>query len=189
MPDENTPESAPEVPIPAPSDAAPAPAPAPASAPDSVEPSSARKIWPFVVGGAALVLVLVIAAIVVVVVTIVTALGSDPKKAVSDYDLSFKNADCALFQSTTTPEFQQAFFGGDLDCAQWEENARALTIDGVYQYEVQIVSSEIDGDSAEVVTEETDSSSGSATDYALRYYLTRSSGHWLVDDIDDETSE
>ena len=169
-------EPTPETPVPTTPFAAAAPAPV-----------AKRKIWPFVLGGAILVFVLLIVALVVAVLTIFGALGGDPKKTVTDYDLSFKKADCALFQSTTTPEFQDGFFGETFDCASWLDNAEGLTIDGKYAYSVRVVSSEVQGSTAEVVTDEVDSTSGDPVDYSLRYYLVQTNGHWLIDGIDNET--
>jgi|GEM_PF-939695 len=183
-------EPTPEIPVPTPESAAPIPTRTPeVAATTPAAPPAKRKIWPFVLGGAILVFVLLIAGIIVAVTAVFGALGGDPKKTVTDYDLSFKNADCALFQRTTTDEFQQNFFGGELDCKQWEDNAKALTLDGVYQYKVEVVSSDVNGDAAEVVTNEVDSSSGAPVDYALRYFLTKSGGNWLIEGIDNETPE
>ncbi|MCU1412026.1 MAG: hypothetical protein JWR04_2733 [Rhodoglobus sp.] len=186
-------EPTPEIPVPTPSEAAPPP-PAPPAAPTTAAfdpaapaPVKKRKIWPFVLGGAILVFVLLIVALVVTVLTVFGALGGDPKKTVTDYDLSFKKADCALFQSTTTTEFQDGFFGKDFDCATWVDNAKGLTVDGEYAYSVRVVSSEVQGSTAEVVTDETDSTSGDPVDYSLRYYLVQTGGHWLIDGIDNET--
>jgi len=180
MADEPTPE------IPVPTAAVPA-APAVPFDPAAPAPVKKRKIWPFVLGGAILVFVLLIVALVVTVLTIFGALGGDPKKTVTDYDLSFKNVDCELFQSTTTTKFQDGFFGEDFDCATWVDNAKGLTIDGEYAYSVRVVSSEVDGSTAEVITEEVDSTSGDPVDYSLRYYLVQTNGHWLIDGIDNET--
>jgi len=146
-----------------------------------------RKVWPFVLGGGIVVLILLIVGIVFAVTAVLGALGGDPKKAVTDYDLSFETADCELFQSTTTQEFQDNFFGEALDCDRWVENAKALTVDGEYQYDVKIVISKTEGDTAEVVTNETDTSSGDPVDYTLRYYLTKVDGHWLIEGIDNES--
>ena len=188
-------EPTPEIPVPNTSETAPPPPPAapplvPATAvfdPTAPAPVKKRKIWPFVLGGAILVFVLLIVALVVAVLTIFGALGGDPKKTVTDYDLSFKNSDCELFQSTTTTEFQDDFFGEAFDCGTWEDNAKGLTIDGKYAYSVRVVSSEVQGSTAEVVTDEVDSTSGDPVDYSLRYHLVQSNGHWLIDGIENET--
>lgn len=196
MADEPTPEipvPAPETPVPAP--AAPtvaAPTVAAPAAPEYTAPTAApkRKIWPFVLGGAILVFLLLVVGLVIAVLTIFGVLGGgDPKQTVVDYDKSFKNADCSLFQSTTTTAFQDQFFGEDLDCAQWVENAEALTIDGKYQYTVKVISSDVEGTTAQVVTDEVDSTSGDPVDYSLRYYLVQTNGHWLIEGIDNETAE
>ncbi len=146
-----------------------------------------RKVWPWVLGGGILLFVLLIAGAIIAVAAILGAFGGDPKKAVTDYDKSFETADCELFQSTTTTEFQDSFFGEKFDCARWVENAEALTVDGVYAYDVKIVISKTNDDTAEVVTQETDTSSGDPVDYTLRYYLTKVDGHWLIDGIDNES--
>lgn len=168
-------QTTPDVPVPAPEEAAPAPK---------------RKIWPFVLGGAIVVFLLIVVGLVVLVLTIFGVLGGgDPKATVINYDQSFKKADCALFQSTTTTDFQDQFFGETLDCDQWIENAKALTIDGKYLYTVKVLSSDVEGTSAEIVTDEVDSTSGEPVDYSLRYYLVQTDGRWLIDGIDNETSE
>lgn len=167
--------------------AAPDAAAAYAAPPASPAGAPKRKIWPFVLGGGILVLILIIVGIVFAVGAVLGALGGDPKKTVTDYDLSFETADCELFQSTTTTEFQDNFFGEPLDCDRWVENAEALTVDGVYSYDVKVVISKTDGETAEVVTNETDSSGDEPVDYTLRYYLTKVDGHWLIGGIDNES--
>ena len=205
MADENTPEiptpdaaAAPTPPVePTVTPVDPAVAPVdPAVAPaQPVDPAYAappapkkRKVWPFLVGGG-VVLILVIVGIIVGVVALLGAFGGDPKKTVTDYDLSFKNSDCDLFTSTTTDQFQDSFFGGDFSCDDFVENADALTVDGVYAYDVTVVISSIDGDTAEVVTNEVDSSTGEDVDFTLRYYLVKDGGNWLIDGIENETPE
>lgn len=145
-----------------------------------------RKIWPFVLGGGILVFIVVVVGVVLAAGSVLGAFGGDPKTTVVNYDLSFENADCKLFQSTTTEEFQNNFFEDGFDCAAWVDNAEALTVDGEYAYVVTVVISKANGDQAEVVTKETDSSSGDPVDYTLRYYLTKVDGRWLIDGIGNE---
>ena len=157
------------------------PEPDPAAVPAPPAPAK-RRLWPFIVGGA-----IVLAAILTGLV--LGVIGGSPAKTVTDYDRSFQMSDCELFTSTTTEEFQNDFFGGDFDCAAFAKNAEDLTVDGVYSYDVTIVISSIKGDKAEVVTTETDNSTGEPIDFSLRYHLVNEGGRWLIESIDNETPE
>lgn len=152
----------------------------------AADPAPRRTIWPFVLGGGILLAVLVIGGLVLAVSAVLGVFGSDPKKSVTDYDLSFEKVDCELFQSVTTTSFQDAFFNEPFDCSRWVDNAESLTADGEYLYDVKIVISKTDGDTAEVVTQETDRTGESPQDYTLRYYLLKTEGRWLIDGINDE---
>ena len=166
------------------------------TAPEASEPAVAdelpapkkRRLWPFIVGGA-VVLAAVLTGLVVGVVTLLSVVGGSPAKTVTDYDLSFQKSDCDLFTSTTTKQFQNDFFGGTFDCEAFEENAGTLTIEGVYSYDVSVVISSTKGDTAEVVTTETDNSTGDPVDFTLRYHLVNEGGRWLIEAIDNETPE
>ncbi|MBN9240525.1 MAG: hypothetical protein BGO97_12510 [Micrococcales bacterium 70-64] len=164
--------AAPEVPV---AEGAPAPAPA------------KRPIWPFVLGGAVLLFILAIVGVVIAVLAVFGAFGADPSKTVLEYDRAFETADCALFQKTLSDGYEQAAFGGELDCAAWTENAENYTTDGTYAFTVRVQSMTVDGDAAQVVTHETDTSSGSPQDYDVRYYLVKENGDWVIDDIVNET--
>ena len=164
------------------------------TAPETAEPAEVqpaakkRRLWPYIVGGA-VVLALVVTGAVLGALALLATLGGDPAKTVTDYDLSFKNSDCDLFTSTTTEQFQNDFFGGEFDCDAFVKNADALTIEGEYSYDVTVVISSVDGDTAEVVTNEADTSTGESVDFTLRYRLVHEGGRWLVDAIDNETPE
>ena len=161
-------------------------APEAPAAPAVAEARRARPLWPFVVGGG-VILALVLTGIVIGVVSLLGAFGSDPKKAVTDYDLSFENADCDLFTGSTTQQFQDDFFGGTFDCEAFVTNADGLTVDGEYTYDVSVVISSVDGDTAEVVTNEVDTSAGDPVEFTLRYHLVKDGSRWLIDGIDNET--
>jgi hypothetical protein len=171
-------------------DTTPVPPAEPASTPaDTTAPAPAaprRKVWPFVLGGGILLLVLVVVGAVVLVGGLLR--GGDPATTVLDFDKAFATADCALFQATTTPAFQESFFGDTFACDAWVENAKALTVDGEYLYTVEVTETTVTDDEADVATSETDSSQGAATDYELVYHLIRDGGSWRIDSIDNVTS-
>jgi len=180
-------ESAPEVHEPVPVEAQAATA-EPVAAETVAPAPRKRRLWPFIVGGA-VVLAAILTGLVIGVVTLLSVIGGSPSKTVTDYDLSFQNSDCELFTSTTTEQFQKDFFGGTFDCDAFVENADALTVDGVYSYDVTVVISSVKGETAEVVTTETDTSAGDPIDFSLRYHLVNEGGRWLIESIDNETPE
>ena len=156
------------------------PPPAPAYA--AVPAPRKRRIWPFVLGGGILVFLAVVITVAVIIVNLVTAVT--PAKTVLNFDRAFEQADCELLLDSTTDAFQDSFFGGEVDCAAWVENAQALTVDGEYQYIVEVNGETISGDTAEVTTVETDSTSGDPVVYELVYHLVKD-GSWRIDTIDD----
>lgn len=191
MVDETTPTPEPTEPFVAPTEqpvAATEPVVAPTEQPvAATEPPKKRRIWPFILAGGILVFLAIVVGAIVLIVNIVTGLTATPTKAVLDLDKAFATADCDLLISTTTQDFRDAYFSeGTFDCAAWEENANALTVDGVYAYEVTVNGSEIDGATAEVTTTEIDSTGEEPITFELKYTLVNDGG-WLVDYIENVT--
>lgn len=181
----------PIAPVPPPASDAPVPVPeyvAPALPVVEGAPLPAKRpLWPWVLGGAVLLFILAIVGVVIAVMAVFGAFGADPSKTVLEYDRAFETADCDLFQKTLSAGYEESAFGGDLDCAAWTENAKTYTTDGTYAFTVRVQSTTVDGEQAQVVTHETDVSSGSAQEFDVRYYLVKESGTWVIDDIVNET--
>lgn len=186
MADETTPE-----PTPIPEPVVPAPAEPVVTSPVAPPaPAAKRKIWPFILAGGIVLFLLVVTGIIFAVLAILGALGGSPKDTVLNYDKAYETADCKLYQSTLTQAYKDDVLGGkDFDCKSWAENAKTFTVDGEYVFQVDIVISKVDGDEAQFVTHETDSSEGDPYEYTVRYYLEKDNGKWLIDDIVDETPQ
>ena len=142
-----------------------------------------RPVWPFVLGGGILLLVLLIAGVGVLLVNLLGTLS--PSKTVTEFDRSFAEVNCELFQKSTTTDFQENFFGEKFTCAPWEDNARKLQVDGEYAYKVALGTTTVDGNRAEVRTTETDSTGDKPAIYRLEYHLVNTGGTWLIDSIED----
>ena len=172
-------------PVPAVADAAPAPsapvAPAQAPAPGK------RRIWPFILGGAVVLLILIVVGVTVLVGTILGAVGgaNGPAATVIAFDKAYADINCAEFQSTTTPAFQDTYFQEGFSCDQWNPIATGLHDDGKYDYTVVVTDTTVSGATADVTTTERDTTPGSEKDYALLYHLVKSGNAWLIDGIEN----
>lgn len=151
-------------------------------------PRPRRPIWPWILGGS-VVLILLIVAGAITAVTAFLNQGAEPKRTVLDYDRAYATLDCPLVVSAVTTHFQEAYLGDPFDCSDWKDSAAQFTIDGVYEYDVVIISAREFGDTAEVRSIETDTSFDEAAVYHLTYSLVREGGHWLIDEVTDDDAE
>jgi hypothetical protein len=173
--------------IPTPPAAGAAPEVVAASAPTEPFPAvpSKRKIWPFVLGGGVLLLILIVVGISLAVGALLSSTNGagSPAATVIAFDDSFKRTDCALFQSTTTTDFQNGYFTDGFTCDEWEPIATGLHDNGVYHYTVVVNSTKISGDTADVTTSEKDTTPNDETSYELDYHLVKGANGWLIDGI------
>lgn len=142
------------------------------------------------VGGVALIVVGIVVAIVVIPSFVRGA--SDPVDTVYDFDRSYRELDCDLFQTSTTPEFRSASHGSDdlgvFDCERWLELATSYTVDGEYRYELEILDKAVVGDEASVKTHEIDL----VTDEEFGYQYTLVpdlDGRWTIDSLVEVEAE
>ncbi len=126
---------------------------------------------------AAVVGVLVVAGAVLGFV-LVSGGGSDPERAVRDYDQVFKDADCEGFNDLTTSSFRGEL--GLTTCDKFAANAK----DGsIASFRLKIRSSTVDGDASSVRTRETFTSSTGEQSINLVYSLVKDDGDWKVNKI------
>jgi hypothetical protein len=146
-----------------------------------------RRIWPFILGGAVVLLILIVVGVTVLVGTILGAVGgtNSPAATVIAFDKAYADIDCAGFQSTTTPAFQETYFDQGFTCDQWNPIATGLHDDGKYDYTVVVNGTTVSGATADVTTTERDTTPGSEQDYALLYHLVKSGNAWLIDGIEN----
>jgi hypothetical protein len=176
------PDSVPAVPTPPAEGAAPAVA---AAAPEFPATPAKRRIWPFILGGGLLLLILIVVGITLAVGALLNAANGSgsPAATVIAFDDSFKRTDCALFQATTTTDFQNSYFTDAFTCDEWEPIATGLHDNGVYHYTVVVNSTKISGDTAEVTTSEKDTTPDDEQSYELDYSLVKGDDGWLIDSI------
>lgn len=124
-----------------------------------------------------LAVVLLGAAVVAVLVWFTPAAAQPgPEHAVVDYDRAYDEVDCELFESVTTAAYRETLAP---TCADFEAEAQAF-VDSFSAYDVVVNSTEIDGETATVLTTETwtlDGEEGSA-DYT---YTLVNEGGWKID--------
>ncbi len=184
-----------DAPTPVPSESTPAPVDPvrPPVAPDFPAPTiqqpqipaRKRRLWPwFLAGGILLFVVLVVVAVIAIASAVFGTLAT-PARTVTEFDRSFAESDCELFQATTTPEYQEAFMGGPLDCEEWTLVAESYQLDGVYQYEVTVDGVSISNDRAEVSTSEIFTADEPPEVSKFTYMLVRVDGVWLIERIDN----
>ncbi len=184
------PDSVPAIPTPPVDGAAPevvaasTPSASTPTAPYPVGPAK-RKIWPFILGGGVLLLILIIVGVSLAVGALLSSTNgaSSPAATVIAFDDSFKRTDCALFQATTTTDFQNGYFTDGFTCDEWEPIATGLHDNGVYHYTVVVNSTKISGDTADVTTSEKDTTPDDEQSYELDYRLVKGDNGWLIDSI------
>lgn len=132
--------------------------------------------------------------ILVAVVVIPAFVGApkDPVDTVEAFDRAYRDVDCALFQESTTEAFRAVSQGaddaGEFSCAAWEAEAARYTVDGEYQYEIDVVDTAVADDEATVLTHETEVDTGEEYDY--RYTLVPDvDGGWVVDALVETEEE
>ena len=145
-----------------------------------------RPIWPWLVGGGALLFVLVVGVIVAIIVFTVVHEASQKsavQATVLTFDQSFRDADCDELESVTNDDVRDAVLGSNYTCDDFEELADSFTVDGEYDYAVHILRSSVSGDSATVHTTE-DSGDGDSGDY--EYTLQLKHGDWIITNFEEE---
>jgi hypothetical protein len=149
-----------------------------------------KQVWPWIVGGAALVVLGGLVAAAFFVVGALGAADSGPNQAVLDLDKAYTNSDCELYFSATTDEFRQTNGPVVADCDAFDQVVADFNI-GYSDYAVVIMSTDITGDLATVVTTESYLFEGERDSEALSYSLVKIDGTWQIDDItsDEEDGE
>jgi hypothetical protein len=146
------------------------------------EPSFLRRRWKLVVavGVAVLVIVAGILTFVGVRNAIDTAAATTQ---VLRFDVAYRDTDCSLFESVTTPELRDALLGEPYDCSTWQSIAESLTVDGTYTYKTTVTGTQVNGDEATVSTSETFIDfDGSTSTVAFDYTLKRTDTGWVISD-------
>jgi hypothetical protein len=146
-----------------------------------------RPVWPWIVGGAALLLLMIVGLVVAVTVfasglTGATTGAGSPASVVSSYDRAWETVDCDLYEQITTSAAREQ--NGHSDCADFESDAQDF-IDGTDNYLVTVTSSRVDGSTAEVRTDERydDEDGGSGFVDHYLYTLIRSGSRWIIDGV------
>ena len=160
-------------------------APPPAFSSPSVV-AKKRPVWPWLVGGGALLFILVLGAIIAVVIFTVVQQASQTsavRATVLTFDQSFRDADCDALEGVTTDDVRDAVLGSDYNCDGFEDLADTFTVNGEYTYTVRILRTTVSGDTATVHTTEAydDGDSGD-----FEYTLKLEHGGWIITDFEEE---
>lgn len=159
--------------------------PEPAASAGGEAPRRSRLPWVLLGIGGVLLLALGIVVAVVVIPSFVGG-SADPVATVEEFDRSYAEVDCELFQAVTTEGFRRVSQGSDdagvFDCASWEEIAAEYTVDGEYRYDLEVLDATVADERAVVQTEESDLVSGD--DFAYTYTLVPdAAGDWVIESI------
>jgi len=147
-----------------------------ASHPDPARPNRSRRLLPWILGGVCALIALVVVLVLVVGAVWYFALRQTPESAVEDYLTTWEEADCERYEDVSTENFR----GEDYTCEDWKAGIAQQKEEG-YDYDDQVVSSEVEGDRATVRVEETATKGSESTDGVFDFQLIREDGSWRID--------
>lgn len=153
--------------------------PAPVPLQDVARPR--HRALPWIIGGIAVALVVAAGLVVwLVVLPLVSGPPRGPQDAVLSYDQAYDEADCALYQSITTPTFQEALAP---TCADFEAAAQSF-LDSYEEYDVAVDATEVTGGTATVTTTESWVLDGESYSQQYVYALVLDGDRWLIDSLE-----
>jgi type II secretory pathway pseudopilin PulG len=151
-----------------------------------------RPVWPWLLACALLMVGVIIIFVASFAVSAVLASVADARSAreaegtVLALDAAYQNADCAAFQSVVDDALADTMVGGAFDCDTWIAQAESLSVDGKYNYTVDVTSATAQGDRATVsTTESTNDANGQTLSTRYRYMLERSGRDWVIVSYDE----
>ena len=140
-----------------------------------------RPIWPWILAGSALLTILAVIGGFVLfglaIASTISATTVGPTTAVELHHQAYLDQDCDAFMAATSSQFR--ILTSTQTCEEFDELASAFA-DGSAEWDLSVTSTNVSGDNAVVVTDETFSRDGETYSATTTYELIRSGDVWKI---------